>query len=157
MSTRFTVVKEEPTDLPKDTYVIKSPDFLEEITSNKSREPRGNHTSPTHLRYIVGSIGAKYDPELSAYTVKPHLFEGRKYDSDKELSSVIVEMLQSQYPKVFESYLDYKIKQRPAGTKLIYFVGDYKNTKSFITNGISVIDEKEVDDLLDSRQQKKSK
>jgi len=145
MSTRFLIVKEEPKDLPKDAYVIKSPDFLEQIQENKGREPKGGHTAPTHLRYIVGSIGAKYDQDLSAYTVKPHLYEGRKYDSDEELSKIVLEMLNAQYPKIFDSYLDYKIKNRPANAKLIYFIGDYKHTKAFIANGISVIDERELD------------
>ena len=157
MSTRFTVVKEEPKDLAKDTYIIKAPDFLEEIKSNKGREPRGGQTASTHLRYIVGTIGAKYDPALGAYSVKPHLYEGRKYDSDAELSTVIVEMLQSQYPKIFESYLDHKIKQRPPNTKLIYFVGGYDHLSPFIANGIGVIDERDVEELLNLKSQKKSK
>ena len=145
MSTKFVVVKEEPKDLSKDSLVIKSPDFIEEIKANKQREPRGGHTSPTHLRYIVGSIGARYDQELGAYTIKPHLFEGRKYNSDEDLSKIVVEMLRAQYPKVFQSYLDYKIKSRPVSTKLIYFVGDHKETKPFFTNGLSLVDESDLD------------
>lgn len=145
MSIKFVVLKEEPKDLVKDSLVIKEPDFLDEIKENKQREPRGGHTSPTHLRYIVGSIGARYDQELSAYTIKPHLFEGRKYSSDEELSKIIVEMLRTQYPKIFQSYVDYKIKSRPAGIKLIYFIGDHKDTKPFLTNGLSLIDESDLD------------
>ena len=145
MSTKFVVVKEEPKDLPKGAYVIKTPDFMEEILANKSREPRGNFTSPTHLRYIVGSIGAKYDQELSAYTIRPHLYEGRKYESDQELSAIVVEMLKSQYPKIFDSYIDYKIKSRPSNTSIIYFVGDFKETKSFLANGLDLLDERDVD------------
>lgn len=145
MSTRFVVVKEEPKELSKDSMVIKEPDFLDEIKENKQREPRGGHTSPTHLRYIAGSIGARYDQDLSAYTIKPHLFEGRKYDSDADLSKIVVEMLRAQYPKIFQSYIEYKIKSRPAGTKLIYFVGDHKETKPFLNNGFSLVDESDLD------------
>lgn len=156
MSTKFIVVKEAPKDLPKDGLVIKEPDFLEEIKENKQREPRGNHTSPTHLRYIAGSIGAKYDQELSAYTIKPHLFEGRKYESDEDLSKIIVEMLRSQYPKIFESYIDYKIKSRPAGTRVIYFVGDHKETRPFFNNGLSLADESDIESSAKSSKKKNS-
>jgi hypothetical protein len=145
MSTKFVVVKEEPKDISKDSMVIKTPDFLEEIKANKQREPRGGYTSPTHLRYIAGSIGARYDQELGAYTIKPHLFEGRKYNSDEDLSKIVVEMLRAQYPKVFQSYIDYKIKSRSAATKLIYFVGDHKETKPFLANGLSLVDESDLD------------
>ncbi len=154
MSTRFVVVKEEPKDLPKGTTVIRSPDFMEEIVANKSREPRGGHTAATHLRYIVGSIGQNYDPELSAYTVRPHLFEGRKYDNDQELSKIVLEMLKSQYPQVFDRYLECKIRARPPNVKLIYYVGNFGNSTAFFTNGIDVIDEKDVDVLLGIKSKK---
>lgn len=153
MSTKFIVVKEEPKELPKGAMVIKSPDFLEEVLENKSREPRGGYTAPTHLRYIVGRIGEKYDQELSAYTIKPHLFEGRKYDSDKQLAEIVVEMLKAQYPKIFDSYLDYKIRHRPTTVNLIYFVGDYKNTSAFYKNGIDLA----VEDKEEKKSARKAK
>lgn len=148
MSTKFVAVKEAPAELPKGTYVIEYPNFLEEIAANKGREPRGIITAATHLRYIVGTIGERYDPELSAYTVKPHLFEGRIYNNDQELSKIVVEMLQQQYPKVFEKYLDYKIRNRPTNTKLIYYVGDFISSTPFFTNGVDSIEEKDVDTFL---------
>lgn len=148
MSTKFVVVKERPVELPKGTYVIEFPDFMDEIAANRGRQPRGNQTASTHLRYIVGSIGEKYDPELTAYTVRPHLFEGRIFDNDKDLSNIVVEMLKSQYPKVFEKYLDYKIRTRPTNTKLIYYVGDFGGTTAFFINGLDRVEEKDVDVVL---------
>lgn len=136
MSTKYLVVKEAPKDLPKGSYVIKTPDFLKEIQENKGREPRGNITASTHLRYIVGTIGERYDQNLSAYTIKPHLFEGRKYENEQELSKIVVEMLKAQYPAIFEKELDYQIKHRPANTNMIYYVGDFLDTKPFFVNGI---------------------
>lgn len=154
MSTKFVCVKLAPKSLPKDCIVIYPPDFLEEIRANKGREPRGGITAGTHLRYIVGSIGDKYDPELSAYTVRPHLYEGRKYENDSQLSGIVIEMLKSQYPKVFERYLDYQIKKRPTNTKLIYYVGDFLATAPFTANGIDMLDEKDVDVYLGFKEKK---
>jgi hypothetical protein len=154
MSTKFVAVKKEPAELLNGTFVIKFPDFLEQIQQNKAREPRGNLTAATHLRYVVGSIGEKFDPELSAYTVRPHLYEGRAYSSDKELSKIVVEMLQEQYPKIFEKFLDMQIKNRPANTKLIYYVGDFVGSGPFFANGIDAIAEKDVDVFLGLKEKK---
>lgn len=154
MNTKFVIVKEVPKELPKHTCVIESPDFLEQVVENKGREPRGGVTAGTHLRYIVGSIGEKYDPELGAYTVRPNLYEGRAYANDKELAGIVVEMLKSQYPKVFNSYLDNKIKTRPSDTKVIFFVGNFADTTAFSLNGIDSLDEKDVDVHLGLKEKK---
>lgn len=154
MSTKFVTVQEVPEELPKGAIVIQAPNFLEEIKSNKAREPRGNITAGTHLRYIVGSIGEKYDQELSAYTVRPHLFEGRRYETDEDLAQIVVEMLRSQYPKVFDRYLDHQIRNRPANTKLIYYVGNFADTAPFFTNGIDKLAEKDVDVFLGLKEKK---
>lgn len=145
---KFVNVDKAPETLRKDEYVIESPTFLDEIKANAQKAPRGGTTGPNHLRYIVGSIGQRYDQNLSAWTIKPHLFEGRKFSSDEELSAIILEMLRSQYPKIFDSYLNYKIQQRPNGTKLIYYVGNFTDTTAFFQNGIDRIEEKDIETYL---------
>lgn len=142
--TKFVVSSEVPENLPKDVYVIRYPNFAQEIEENKKREPRGGITAANHLRSIAGSIGARYDENLTAYSVRPHLFEGRLYKDDSELSAVVVEMLESQYPAIFEKYLDYQIKNRPSNTKLVYYVGKPINTAPFFTNGLDSMTEKEA-------------
>ncbi len=154
MSTKFVCVKVAPKHLNKDCIVISQPDFISEIEANKSREPRGNITASTHLRYIVGTIGERYDPELSAYSIRPHIFEGRKYDNDAQLSDIVTEMLKAQYPKVFDRYLDNQIRNRPINTKLIYYVGDFTTTTPFFSNGIDKIEEKDVDVFLGLKEKK---
>jgi len=148
MTTRFIIVKEEPKELPKGSIVIKMPDFMAELEANRQREGRSGHTAPTHLRYVIGSIGQKYDPELSAYTIRPHLYEGRKYNNYQELSAIIVEMLRTQYPAIFDKYIDFQVRNRPTNTNLIYFVGDHLDTGSFTRNGIERLDEKDLDVYL---------
>ena len=148
MSTKFVVVKEEPKELHKDAYVIKPPSFLEEILLNKRREPRGGITAINHLRAIVHSIGSRYDENLTEFSVRPSLFEGRLYASDEELSVIVKEMLESQYPQIFDKYLDFQVKNRPRNVKLIYVVGDHVNHTALYRNGIDHLDPKEVEVFL---------
>lgn len=145
MSTKYAVVDKAPVELKEGEIVLKPADFMEQILENKQKARRGNLTASNHLRYIAGSIGYKYDPKLEQVTIKPHLFIGRKFMDDKELSGIIVEMMKLQYPTIFQSVLDYEIKNRPAGTKLIYFEGTIGTTDiPFQLNGIDKITEDEL-------------
>lgn len=146
---KFVIVDKAPEQLRKDEYVIEQPTFIEQISENAGKAPRTKLTATNHLRNIAGSIGFKYDPEgLSAWTIRPHLFEGRKFETNEDLSKIVVEMLENQYPKIFDAYLDHQIKNRPTGCKLIYYVGPFSRTASFSKNGIDQIDAKDVDVYL---------
>lgn len=57
-------------------------------------------------------------------------------------------MLKSERPVIFDKVLEYNIKNRPHGTKLIYYVGDFGDTSPFFRNGIDEIAEKDVDEYL---------
>jgi hypothetical protein len=123
---KFAIVNETPKSLKKGEIVISKPDFLEQIAANKAKAAKTGLTGNTQLRYITDAIAMKYDPQnMSAWSVKPHLFEGRSYSSDEDLSKIVVEMLEICYPKVFARYVDYQLKNLPANTEMIYFV-DFK-------------------------------
>ncbi len=145
---KFVVVDKAPEQLRKEEFVIEQPSFMEEIKENSTKAPRGGRTAPNHLRYIVGSIGQKYDPELTAWSIRPHQFEGRAFASDEELSKIVVELLHLQYPAIFERYVAAKIKARPNGTKLIYYVGPFNSTAPFFQNGIDKLEEKDIETYL---------
>jgi hypothetical protein len=62
-----------------------------------------------------------YDPQgMSAWSVRPHLFEGRQYSSDEELSDIVLEMLKLCHPKIFSKYVEKQLENLPKGTKTIY-------------------------------------
>jgi hypothetical protein len=153
---KFVVVKNKPKELKKGEHVIETASFLEEIKANAKNAGRGNLTGVNHLRSIVGSIGAKYDEELTAYSVRPYPYEGRHYSSEEDLSKIVVSLLREQYPKIFDKYLDKKIKDRPFGTKLIYYVGDFLETAAFNANGIDMLEEREVDAYMGNKKPKNS-
>lgn len=145
---KFVIVSKAPSELRKDEWVIDYPTFMEQIKENARHSGRGNLTGQNQLRYIAGAIGAKYDEQLTAWTIKPHQYIGRPYADDEELSNIIVEMLRDQYPQIFSSYVAHQVKARPSGTKLIYFIGGLSDATAFFQDGIDLIDEKEVDVAL---------
>ena len=120
---KYQIVKVAPKILKKGEFVITRPAFLEEIKANKGKATKNNLTGPNQLRYIADTIAMKYDPTgMSAWSVKPHLFEGRPYKDDEELSVIIGEMLELCVPKIYAKYVEHTIKDLPLGTDMITFV-----------------------------------
>jgi hypothetical protein len=137
---KFVVVKEAPKDLKKGEYLIDKPSFIEQIALHSAKKPRNGLTGSHYLRMITDSIAQAYDPEnMSAYSIKAHLYEGRKFSSDSEMNDIIVEALKNNYPAIFSKYLEKKIRNRPAKTELVIYVdsqisGQYE---LFYQNGLS--------------------
>lgn len=145
---KFVVVKEAPTEVNKNEYVIDKPSFVSEIELHKRKAGRGGLTGSNHLRMILDSIAQNYDPEkMSAYSARVNLFEGRPYANDSELNDVVCEMLRQDYPAVFAKYLDKKIKSRPKDTQLVYYVdsGISGAEELFIQNGLDEQVEEKVE------------
>lgn len=140
---KFVVVKEAPVELKKGEYLIDTPSFLEQIHLHRSKVPRNGLTGSHYLRMLVDSIAQAYDPEnMSAYSIKAHLYEGRKFNSPEEMNQILVEALRNDYPAVFAKYLDVKIKARPSKTELVIYVnsdiqGQYE---IFYKNGLSELE-----------------
>ena len=137
---KFVVVKEAPKDLNKGEYVIDTPSFLPQINLHKTKKPRNGMTGSHYIRMIIDSIAQAYDPDnMTAYSVKAHNYEGRKFNSDEEMNAIVLQMLQADYPSVFAKYLDTKIKLRPSGTSLVYYVdsGIQGQLEIFYKNGLS--------------------
>jgi len=63
-------------------------------------------------------------------------------------------MMLKSVPDVLDAYVDYHIKQRPDGVKLIYFLGDHLHTTKFTVNGIDELKQKEIDSFLGTRKKK---
>lgn len=145
---KFIVVKEAPTDLKKGEYVIDKPSFLPEISLHKTKKPRNGLTGNHYIRNVVDSIAQVYDPEnMTSFSIKAHNYEGRQFSTDEDFNAIICEALQADYPAVFAKYLDVKIRTRPSGTSLIYYVDScIKNQyEIFYKNGLSEV-EKQKDE-----------
>ena len=145
---KFKVVDKAPKELKDNELVIEQPDFVEEINTSKN-QPRpinGKHyTTLNHLRSIGGTIGELYDNDpntgFNPYSSIPFShYVGIEFENAADLSTkVVVPMFEKHYPQIFFRYLDQKIKTRPKGTELIYFVGDEAKAEAFIANGIDKV------------------
>lgn len=147
---KFVTVKEAPEELRKDEHVISMPDFLDEIRLASARNTnKKGQLSPSFLRSIANMIAISYDKEFDPLRqLKAHDYDGVGYENEQELSEIVISALERDYPAIFDRYLEHKIKNRPFGTKLIYFVGPHNKSSVFYANGIDSIESKDIDSFL---------
>jgi len=147
---KFVCVKEAPKDLRKGEYIIAMPNFIEEVQSNAQRKGSTSVTRNKHLRHLIGTVGMNYGPEeFSPYTdVRTQPYEGLPFKTDEDLSKILVRIFEAEYPAMFDHYIAKKIKGRPMATKVIYFVGDFLDSKAFTEAGFECIKSKEIDVAL---------
>lgn len=151
---KYVVVKEAPEKLEKGEIVINPPTFVEQINENVRKAPRQNLTAINHLREILQSIAVKYDPDMNVMKFRLVNYEGVPYANVGELSAIVTRILRNEYPAVFDRYLDYELKNRPLGTKLIYYTGDFITTAPFTRAGLDLLDEKDIDSYLTGKPKK---
>jgi hypothetical protein len=142
---KFVSVKTAPETLRKGEIVIESPDFLEQIRACAHKAAKKNITGVNHLRDILNAIQQKFETDLAIFKVPLSQYEGLPFENENDLSRIIIRLLKKERPLVFEKVLEYNIKNRPFGSKVIYYVGDWCDTGAFTRNGIDSIDEKDVD------------
>jgi len=145
---KYTSAKTVPSPLRKGEIVIQEPDFLEQIKASAHKAAKKNITGNNHMRDILNGIRQKYDEQLDIFKVPLSQYEGLAFNNETELSRIIVRILKKECPSIFEKVLEYNIKNRPHGSKLIYYVGDFGDTGIFTKNGIDFIEEKDVDEYL---------
>lgn len=142
---KFVVVKEAPKTVNKGEYLIDKPSFVREIALHQAKKPRNGLTGSHYIRMVTDSIAQAYDPEnMTAYSVKAHMYEGRPFASDEEMNQIMVEALTRDYPAIFAKYLETKLRQRPAGTSLVIYVdsGISGQFEIFYKNGFSEAESK---------------
>jgi hypothetical protein len=151
---KFVAVKKAPANVGKGEYVIAQPNFMEHIKANAHKAAKSKRTGINHLRDIINDIQQKYQVDLNLFKIPLTQYEGIQYSTDEELNTFIVGLLKKERPALFEKVLEYNIKNRPYGTKLIYYVGDWGDTGPFFKEGVDSIEEKDVDDYLSGKPKK---
>lgn len=155
--TKYVKVKKAPEELEKGEVVISGPNFCEEISKVWRRAPKNHYTTSNFMRDCAAVVGEKYMREKfdALMTVNTSRFRGLPFETVEDVNEIVKEMLARSTPEIFDNYVDFHIKQRPVGTKLIYFLGDHSQTTSFVLNGIDEIKEKEVDVYMGRKLQRK--
>lgn len=145
---KFVVVRKAPEALRKGEAVISTPDFKEQIALNAHRASKKMQTSLHHMREILNSIQQKYESDLNILKIPLAQYEGLAYENADDLNTIVVNLLKKLRPEFFDAVLEYNIKNRPYGTKLVYYVGDLGETSAFFKHGVDMIEEKDVDEYL---------
>lgn len=145
---KFVCVKTAPATLRKGEIVLQSPDFLEQVRACSHKAAKKKVTGINHLRDILNAIRQKYDAELNIFKIPLSQYEGLPFNDENDISKIVIRLVKKECPSVFQKVLEYNIKNRPHGSKLIYFVGDWGDTAAFTRNGIDSIEEKDVDEYL---------
>lgn len=153
---KFVRVKTAPTELKNGEYVISEPTFVPEITACARKKPRSKLMTINYLREIVATIGLKYAGEdFDAITdVNISRYVGTPVGTDVQVNEMVMKMFDKQYPEMLEKFVDYHLKQRPQGTKIIYFLGKPALATEFIKNGIDEVLEKDLESYLGNKSKK---
>lgn len=148
--------KELPTEFASNEFLIPAPNFITEIKACEKKAPKSGQTSPNYLKEIAAAIGDKYLSENfnALMDVNVSKYRGIDITSDEVINGVVMKMMQLNVPGVLDAYIDYHIKQRPEGTKLIYFLGDHLHTTKFTMNGIDELKKKEIGSFMGSNKKK---
>lgn len=141
---KFTVVKEEPVELKAGEYVIKTPDFIEEIRDSKLRVAKAGQeqlTKNNMMRNALVLIGMRHmEPgAFNAFRVPLGKYEGLPYKTEQDISDILVRIINNHAPELVDSSIVKSIHARPKDAKFIYFVGPESKAHLFLENGLDYV------------------
>jgi len=111
-----------PEELSKEEYVVQSPNFMAELDQLKGKIPRNGHLTTNFTRDLISLAAAKYtDVNFNPMHVNLDGIRNVPFDNLNDLNNKIISFLRNECPTLVDGYVDYHIKKRPFGTKLIYF------------------------------------
>jgi hypothetical protein len=107
----------------KDSYSIRPLDFVAEVALCEKFKPSSNLMAINYLRAIASEVGRRYDKKFNPYlNIVPCDFVGIRCATNEEIAKVVKDMFDRSYPKIYRSYLETKLRNRPINCKIVYFV-----------------------------------
>jgi hypothetical protein len=147
--TKYVRTDKAPDYLSHYEACIEYPSLLPELKKAKTPAPHNKLFGAHYTRSLIEEIVTPYDPEFDCYKhIKPYVLTDVPFGSDEDKAHTVRELLTKQYPRFFEAYLEYKIRNVPFGTKVIWFVGEHHQTAPFSKMGIESIKPSEVAEEL---------
>jgi hypothetical protein len=152
----FVCVDSAPSELEKHAFVVPRISFMDQILKCKSKQPKNGTISRNHLREVIAFIGMEYgDEEFDPLTsINISSLVGRTCSSDEEFDELLFNLFDKQYPKMFDCFVLHHLKQRPVGTKLVYFLPKNKGTKPLYDLGLQNIKASDIDVALGIKEKK---
>lgn len=138
---QYVRVKAAPTELRKDEFAIHAPTFLSEVQFCDKKRPRNGVASLNYLRELVARVGAVYMPETfdPLTSVNISNFKGTPCTSDEEANATLLKLFTQQFPKMLDAYVEHHLKQRPNGTRTIYYLGGGAQASIFMKLGLEEV------------------
>jgi hypothetical protein len=137
-------VTETPKTLGKDEIVLSAPTFTDQIKASNFKASGKQLTSQNHLNQVITLIRNKYDNDGDLYESTMRIpyskYVGLPFKSDEDISVVVVRILSKYCPALLDRAVEWGIKNRPAGTKTIYFNGPKGYLSVFFQHGITEAD-----------------
>ena len=143
--TKFVIAKEAPEKLSNYEMVIAPPTLLQEVQNCWNHRPANGLTGVNWLRQIANEI-TKWDKMFNTYRhCIPSDYQGIPFSTQEEVAAIVVNMINDKYPNITDTWVEHCVKSKPAFTKLVWFIGDFKQTSSLTSNFIDRIELKEVE------------
>jgi hypothetical protein len=144
---RFVRVKKAPAELKKDEYVIPAPSFLPEVKDCTKKCPRNGTMTINYLRELIARVAyvyapADFDPMT---TINVSYFKGTPCSTEEEANEILLRIFTQQYTPMLDAFVATRLKMRPSGTRLVYFLGTGLQLTSFLKLGFEEVLEKDLD------------
>lgn len=152
---KYVRVTEAPETLDKDEYVVRTPDFVQDVAECPRVLPSNGLMTASYLRGFADYLGYKHDdlfPGSGFMSVQE--YDGVPFEGKEGAAKIAMKLFRKYYPQIIDAMIDRQLKNRPFGTKLVYFVGDHHNSTPFTKNGIDAIDQSEVDVYMGRKERK---
>lgn len=149
MDSVFVIADQVPTNLTKYEMVLEHPMFMEEIRACEKKRGGAHLVGSNYLRSIAEEIGRKYDKTFNPYRhVVPSDYHGVSCQTLEEVATLVQGMFRATYPKIFDSYYEYRIKSRPFDVRVVYLIDDAVYATTATRCGLKQISKDQIEDHL---------
>lgn len=146
MDSVFVVVDKAPESITKYEMVLERPSFMDEIAACEKRRGGTHNIGANYLRAIAEEIGRRYDKTFNPYRhVVPTDYAGVSCPTLKDVSVLVHKMFESRYPKIYESYYEYKVRARPFDIRVVYLVDEAGFGAALKRAGLKEIQQSEIE------------
>lgn len=136
---QYQLVDKAPKELKKNELVLFKPDFIEQIAKSKLRRGTKKLTTANALRDALMLITDIYDNTVNPYRINLSAYEGIAYETDQDLSVIIMKILDDQGVDLVTKALDKQLRERNSDITSIFYVSDdLTGAATFIANGFTL-------------------
>jgi len=136
---QYQLVDKAPEKLKDNELVLFKPNFIEQIAKSKLRRGTKKLTTANALRDALMIITDIYDNTVNPYRINLSAYEGLAYETDEDLSVIILKILNDQGIDLVTKALDVQLKARDLKVDTVFYVSDdLTGATAFLANGFTL-------------------